>query len=251
MSSRFRALNGTVAVAVVATLAIASVPPEKLTESVNSASVSDARLAGPTLRLEVVDAMTGKPIPARFSLTIDGAAYYPEKLNPHGLRFVSIHESKKQKYVVTYARGTGVVEVELPPRSRSVRVAVAKGFEYLAETASRKIAGNGVVVKIALRRWTNLPKTGWIAADEHVHYDRLDPAGDKDWLNMLAGDDLAAAHFMVLKGGKVPGVWAKQYDYGKQGEAFDGERLIRSGEEYRDSAQGRAHDALCALARMW
>ena len=106
------------------------------------------------------------------------------------------------------------------------------------QTCALPISGNEVAVEISLRRWTNLPKTGWIAADEHVHYDRLDPAGDKDWLDMLAGDDLAAAHFMVLKGGKVPGIWAKQYAYGKQGEAFDGERLIRSGEEYRDSAQG-------------
>ena len=238
MSSRFRALNGTVALAVVATLAIASATPEKPTGSVTSAAASDDRSAVPTLKLEVVDAITGKPTPARFSLTIDGAVYYPEKLNSHGLRFVSIHESKQQTYVVTYARGTGVVEVELPLGSRSVQVAVAKGFEYLAESTTRKIAGNEVAVEISLRRWTNLPKTGWIAADEHVHYDRLDPAGDKDWLDMLAGDDLAAAHFMVLKGGKVPGIWAKQYAYGKQGEAFDGERLIRSGEEYRDSAQG-------------
>ena len=238
MSSRFRALSGTLAVAVVATLAIASTRPENPSESAASASVSEDRSAGATLKLEVVDAVTGKPISARFSLIVDGAAYFPETLSPHGLRFVSIHESKKQKYVVTYARGTGVVEVKLPPKSQTIRVAVAKGFEYLAETATRKIVGNQVKVKVALRRWTNLPKTGWVAADEHVHYDRLDRAGDKDWLDMLAGDDLAAAHFMVLKGCKVPGIWATQYAYGKEGEAFDGERLIRSGEEYRDSAQG-------------
>jgi hypothetical protein len=238
MSSRFRMLNGTVAVAIVATLAIASAPSKKSVEPATSALLTNDRSPGLTLKLQVVDATTGKSIPARFSLMIDDTAYYPEKLNSHGLRFVSIHEAKKQKYVVTYARGTGVVEIELPPESRTVHVAVAKGFEYLAKTATRKIVGNEVLVKIAMRRWTNLPKTGWIAADEHVHYDRLEPAGDKDWLNMLAGDDLAAAHFMVLKGGKVPGIWAKQYAYGKQGEAFDGKRLIRSGEEYRDSAQG-------------
>lgn len=238
MSPRYRAINGTIAVVVVATLAIASARPDRETESARSGRASDARFAGTTLRLEVSDAGTGKPTAARFSLTVDGTAFYPEKLNSHGLRFVSIHEAKEQKYVVTYARGTGVVRVGLPPKSESVRVAVAKGFEYLPVTATRKVTGDEVVVKIALRRWTDLSKSGWIAADEHVHYDRLDPAGDNDWLTMLAGDDLAAAHFMVLKGGKVPGIWAKQYAYGKQGEAFDGQRLIRSGEEFRDSAQG-------------
>jgi hypothetical protein len=91
---------------------------------------------------------------------------------------------------------------------------------------------------VSLERWADVGADGWFPAEEHLHYDRLDPAHDADWLTMLAGDDLAQAHFLVLKGGNLPGVWATQFAYGAAGEAFDGERLIRPGEEYRDTIQG-------------
>ncbi len=55
---------------------------------------------------------------------------------------------------------------------------------------------------------------------------------------MLEADGLSHAFFMILKGGKVPGVWAEQYAYGEEGEASDGQRRLVSGEEYRDSAMG-------------
>ena len=75
-------------------------------------------------------------------------------------------------------------------------------------------------------------------ADEHLHYDRIDPRHDADWLDIMAADGLTHGHFMVLKGGNLPGVWAKQYAYGKEGQATDGKRLIVPGEEFRDSRQG-------------
>ncbi len=196
------------------------------------------KTAGPTLQLQIVDAVTRKPTAARFSLIVDGKNFVPEALNAHGLKFTSVHESKKQIAELTYARGSGVVELELPADAKNVAVRVAKGFEYLPVAETRQVDGKTLRVDVSLRRWNDLAKQGWVATDAHVHYDRADRSGDRDWLTMLAGDDLQQAHFMVLKGGKVPGLWARQYAYGKAGEAFDGERLIRSGEEYRDSAQG-------------
>ena len=194
--------------------------------------------AQPILRLAITNDSGGQFTPARFSLIVDGRPYFPEKLNSHGLRFKSVHEAKKQTYVVLYSRGTGSVELSLPRGAKRIRVAVAKGFEFRPASQNHDVNNGIVVVNVALRRWTNQPDQGWSAADAHVHYDRLNRAGDRDWLTMLAGDGLTQAHFMVLKGGKVPGIWARQYEYGINGEASDGERLIRSGEEYRDSAQG-------------
>ncbi len=83
-------------------------------------------------------------------------------------------------------------------------------------------------------RWINLQAEGWHAADEHLHYERTDPRHDNDWLTMLDADGLSHAHFLVLRGGNLPGIWAQQFAYGKAGEATDGKRLIRPGEEYRD-----------------
>jgi hypothetical protein len=207
-------------------------------DEVVASSVLPNSAASPKLVLNILDNKTGKPATARFSLHIDGTPFYPETLNKHGLRFVSVHESKKQTYVVTYSRGIGPVEVELPPDAKQIEIHAARGFEYFPVSTQRTISGKKVIVNLKLRRWTDQLSQGWAAAEEHLHYDRLTQAGDKDWLTMLDGDGLTHAHFMVLKGGKVSGIWAQQYAYGKQGEASDGERMIRSGEEYRDSAQG-------------
>jgi hypothetical protein len=129
----------------------------------------------------------------------------------------------------------------LPPDAKRVRVFAAKGFEWLPVENTKDVTGGSVEMTLELERWADLSQEGWLPADEHVHYDRLNEAGDRDWLTMLAGDGLSHAHFMVLKGGKVPGIWARQYAYGAEGEASDGVRLIRSGEEYRDSAQGHVN----------
>ncbi len=192
----------------------------------------------PRLILSITDAATGQPTAARFSLRIDGRDYVPEALGSHGLRFVSVHQGKKQRFVVLYARGSGRVEIPLPEDGQQITVAVAKGFEYLPTQVSVTRGDSVTQVDVPLRRWANMAAEGWKAADAHLHYERLDPNNDPDWLTMLAADDLSHGHFMVLKGGNLPGVWAQQFAYGPAGEAGDGQRLIRPGEEYRDGYQG-------------
>jgi hypothetical protein len=190
------------------------------------------------LILSIVEGQTGKPAAARFSLKVDGKEYIPESLGSHGLRFVSIHEGKKQRMVACYSQGTGTVEVPLPPDVRSGIVTAVKGFEHLPIEQGFTVRKGLARVTLRLERWSDLRDRGWLPAEEHLHYDRLDAAHDADWLTLLAGDDLVHAHFLVLKGGNLPGIWARQFAYGTAGEGTDGQRLIRPGEEYRDSVQG-------------
>lgn len=190
------------------------------------------------LKLCALEQETGLPTSARFSLVVDGKEFIPEALGAGGLRFVSIHTGKKQKFVALYARGLGEVEVLLPPGSQSGTVRLAKGLEYLPAEVPFKVSGVTTTVTAKLHRWTDIRSKGWLPAEEHLHYDRTEPAYNKDWLTILAGDDLAYGHFLVLKGGNLPGIWASQYAYGEQGQASDGLRLICPGEEYRDSMQG-------------
>jgi len=192
----------------------------------------------PLLRLDIVDAASGKSMPARFSLVVDGVPYYPLQVSTNGLRFVSIHEAKRQVLTVTYSRGSGPVEVRLPPTARNVEVHATKGFEFRPTLITREVSGPTIDVKVPLVRWTNLATQGWAAADAQVHFDRLNRAEDRDWFAMMAADDLTHLHFMMLKGGKVPGEWARQYAYGRAGDANDGARLLTAGEEYRDNFQG-------------
>ncbi len=203
---------------------------------------------GAFLNLRVLDADSGQPVAARFTLSVNGTEYVPPAVGRHGLRFVSIHQRRRQQFVATYSRGTGDVLVPLAAHARSGTVTVAKGFEYHPVTARFDLQSSIATVEIRLARWIDLQGEGWHAADEHLHYERTDPRHDGDWLTMLDADGLSHAHFLVLKGGNLPGIWAQQFAYGKRGEATDGKRLIRAGEEYRDSTQG--HINLLGIGRV-
>ncbi len=192
----------------------------------------------PRLVLHIVDDATGNPTAARFTVTVDGIPHEPRWIGPHGVRFASVHVSKRQSQIVTYSRGTGPVWIPLASQATSVQVHAAKGLDYLPVSAEAQIEGDSAMITLRMRRWNDLYDNGWRAADAHLHYDRVDPGGDRDWFAMMAGDNLHHAQFMVLKGGMVPGVWASQFAYGPGGEASAGGRTIVAGEEYRDRLQG-------------
>jgi hypothetical protein len=200
------------------------------------------------LRLQVQESESNQLIAARFTLTVDGRDYVPEQLGEHGLRFVSRHQRKRNRFVVTYARGSGEVLIPLPEGAVRGTVTATKGFEFVAATVSFEVRDGRAGVQVALRRWIDLQAEGWHAADEHLHYERTDPAHDSDWLTILDADGLSHAHFLVLKGGNLDGVWADQFAYGPKGEANDGQRLITPGEEYRDTQQG--HINLLGIAEV-
>ncbi|MGH8021223.1 MAG: hypothetical protein ACREIA_23680 [Opitutaceae bacterium] len=159
----------------------------------------------PRLVLDIRDEGDGRWTPARFSLLVDGKEYYPDELNTNGLLFTSVHKSRQQLQTITYARGTGPVELALPKETRRVEVRVAKGVEYFPVTVTRDVTSPVTSVAASLERWANLGADGWFAADEHAHYDRLAPEANRDWFTMLAADDLSHVHFMMAKGGQVPG----------------------------------------------
>ena len=231
-------MNGLAAIAIrlVAASAIALLALTTTTRS--QSDLNGETEWGPHALLSVLDADSGERVAARFSVTVDGDTHEPRWVGPHGIRFPSVHLSKRQVRIVTYARGTGPVRISLPPGARQVRVDAAKGLDYLPASARGVVAGARLDLTLRLRRWNHLRSEGWHPADAHLHYDRIDPGGDRDWLAMMAGDDIDHAQFMVLKGGMVPGVWAEQFAYGNAGETRAGPRTIVAGEEYRDRLQG-------------
>lgn len=204
--------------------------------------------AGYRLILSIVDSTTGKPIAARFGFEVDGRPYVPAALNKHGIRFVSIHTSKKQRATVLYSRGTGAVELALPKGARQGELFVTKGYEFLTQQIPFEISDSTTTITVRLTRWSKLRQQGWISTEEHLHYERTDPVHDADWLTILRAEGLVHAHFMVLKGGNLPGIWAQQYAYGKKGQGTDGTRLLVPGEEFRGRKQG--HINLLGLGKV-
>jgi len=202
----------------------------------------------PCLQLSILDAETGRPTPARFSIVVDGETYTPDQLGPGGIVFETIHTSKRQRFKALYSRGTGPVQVPLPPGARSGSVIVVKGFDYRVVSVDFQQVGGNASLQVELSRWNDLHRKGWISADAHLHYERHAKQYDRDWLTLLAAEGLDQGHFMMVLGGNLPGIWAEQYAYGSEGEATDGHRLLTAGEEYRDSLQG--HINLLGLGKI-
>lgn len=193
---------------------------------------------GPKLILDIRELPTGQSSAARFSLEVDGLPHTPDWVDEKGILFTSIHLRGNNRSSVQFSKGIGPVRVSVPKGAKTLSVSVAKGFEYLPAKKTVQIQGEETKVSIGLKRWVNLKNDGWIAIDEHLHFDRLDPEDDKLWFSMFEADGLAAGHFMVLKGGMTPGVWARQFKYGKEGRRTDGHRILIPGQEYRDTQQG-------------
>ena len=191
-----------------------------------------------TLQVSVLDANTGEPLNARLSFEINGDYWTPEEVNKNGIRFTSIHKSKQQRFTVIYALDPGPTTIAYPEGIKSLKITASRGFEYVSNTVGINIEEGSGILEILLMRWTDLRKAGWTAIEEHLHYDRLSPADDHRWLAMLDADGLDAGHFMILKGGMVPGIWSRQFAFGEAGRSSAGRQWLIPGQEYRDSAQG-------------
>ncbi len=191
----------------------------------------------------------GENAPARFSLEADGKPFVPESLNAAGIRFTSIHTSKKQRETVLFSRGTGPVRFQIPAETGELRIHVTKGYEFLPLT--RKIstpASDPVEITLTPQRWIDLAADDWSSSDPHLHYERTSPKRDADWAAMMAADGLHQGFFMVLKGGNLPGIWAEQFAYGADGARAAGKQLLVPGEEFRGTAQG--HNNLLGLGKV-
>lgn len=207
----------------------------------SAAAPAAATAAGPTLRVTVLDAATGAPTAARLGFVLNGRPWIPAAVGEGGLRFTAEHQQPHQSFTFVYALGREPVVVPLPAHSRGGRVLVTKGYEFLPTKADFTLSEGRAEVTVRLERWTNSRSEGWVAADEHIHFDRTDPSHDADWLALLAGDDLDIGHFLLARGTNVPGLWGTQYAFGPAGEARGESRLIRPGEEYRDGEQGHVN----------
>jgi hypothetical protein len=202
---------------------------------------------GRPLKIRVIDSSTGDPLPARVSFQLDGVDYVPEYVNEHGIRFTSIHKRSQHFFTAVYALKSGILEVGVSDDAKSVSVTATHGFEYIPKSLGAVISDETPLLELNLERWSDLKENGWIAIDEHLHFDRLDPEDDRLWVAMLEADGLNSGHFMVLKGGMTPGIWSRQYAFGKDGRAITETQSIIPGQEYRDSAQG--HINLLGLNR--
>ena len=202
----------------------------------------------PVIELEIRDRQTGARLPARFSIEIDGKPWVPEALNEHGVRFTSIHNSKKQRETILFSRGTGPVRFAVPDTATKLTVHAVRGLQFRPVTIDLESSGGVTAATVHLERFADLEAEGWSVSDAHLHYERRNPDHDADWLTMLDADGLNQGFFMVLIGGNFRDRWAQQHGYGPDGEAKNMRQLLVSGEEFRGPMQG--HNNLLGLSEV-
>lgn len=143
------------ALAVVGVLAIgggASATPQKAREI--------------TLRGTVTDADTGKPIACRLYLQgADGTWHFPRSI---GGEAVEYKRKASDKLVEMHACLTAhPFEVSLPPGKYTLTA--EHGKEYLTTTLTFEHSENAKPLRVALKRWIDMPARGWYSADTHSH----------------------------------------------------------------------------------
>lgn len=115
------------------------------------------------LQGDVVDAVTGEPIPCR--LYVEGP-----KGSWHVVESASAVPYEKQRGGVTEIHTTlsaAPFKVDLPPGE--YRVTAKHGKEWISATETVRLEDGPVRVRLKLRRWIDMAERGWYSGDTHVH----------------------------------------------------------------------------------
>ena len=125
---------------------------------------------GSTLRGQVVDADTGKPLPCRLSIQGgDGAYYVARSAAREGsavpyFKQVASHKASVEHHVTLSAHP---FEAELP--AGTYTVTVHHGKEYHPESRTIEVEAAGASAVFKLRRWIDMASRGWYSGETHVH----------------------------------------------------------------------------------
>ncbi|HET7598717.1 MAG TPA: CehA/McbA family metallohydrolase [Gemmatimonadales bacterium] len=156
------------------------------------------------LRIETIDAATGRAVRARLSVTgPDGRGWAPDDAWRHA---DDGFDRRERRFEYTYFHAAGRSELSLPAGEFTVEA--TRGPEYAAARSTVAIAaGSTRVLRMRLRRIDDLAARGWWSADLHVHLNyggnyRSDPARLRA---MAEAEDLhLVENLIVNKEGRVP-----------------------------------------------
>jgi hypothetical protein len=140
-----------------------------------------------TLRGEVVDAATGKPVPCRLYLrSADGRWHHAASDGGSALPYRKERDASLEVHTTLSAHP---FTAELPPGK--VTIVAERGKECLTETVEVDLAAGAPKVTVRLRRWTDLAARGWYSGDTHVH------RAPDELANLQAAEDLNVAFPLI------------------------------------------------------
>ena len=194
------------------------------------------------LRLTVVDRTTGKPTPARVSITgPDGRSYTPDDAWRHA---DDGFDRRQRPMEYGYFHSTGSSRVTVP--AAPLTLEVSRGPEYRVYRDTVSVTRDSSV-RVVLDRLANLPLTGWYSADLHVHMNyggayRNDPATLA--FQAQAEDVHLVENLIVNKEGRIPDIG---YFTGRPDPVSTAGTILVHDQEYHTSVWG--HTGLLGLER--
>ena len=170
------------------------------------------------VRLEVTDADSGRPLPARVGL-YDATGRLPlpsddavmvHRFADHVRRlWVSRRDAwPSESRQIFYVDGS--YEARVP--AGTYDVVVTHGPEYRAHRGTVEVsAGESALAAVALDRYADLPSQGWISGDAHIHLPR-DIVDDDAVLMQVAAEDIHVSNLLQMgniSGGSLSatGLW--------------------------------------------
>ncbi len=194
------------------------------------------------LSLTLVDAATGREVPARVSVTgPDGRGFAPDDAWRHADDGVD-HAEGRFEYGYFHSPGRSALTVPVG----EVTIEVTRGPEYRVARRVVQVSADSVVpVRIRLERLTDLAARGWWSGDLHVHMNygghyRTDPARLRA---MAEAEDLhVVENLIVNKEGRIPDLG---YFTGKPDPVSTSRVLIFHDQEFHTSVWG--HTGLLGL----
>jgi hypothetical protein len=121
-----------------------------------------------TLRGEVVDAATGKPLPCRVTIRgKDGAFHFAKSSGGSAIEYRKVSGTNRGSVENHVTLSAHPFTVDLP--AGTYTVTVQRGKEYLPETRTVEVGADGAKVDFKLRRWINMADRGWFSGETHVH----------------------------------------------------------------------------------
>ena len=224
------------------------------------------------VRIQLIDAATGKPVPAMVCITgaSDGAVRVPPdgRKNPAfnrvpeftgGISFspdrnwvgpvrrmTGKGDNRDRSYVYGMLRSvpywhdpamfqtSGDFSIQLP--EGRWKISVARGNEFVPVKEVFTTAGGSLEKKITLERWIDLPSEGWYSGDVHVHHPTTEKVHRDFLLEYAKAEDVHVVN--VLEQHHHGGVHSRQWGFGKKFRVEKDGRWLVAGQEAPSSTFG-------------
>ena len=195
------------------------------------------------LQLSVVDADSGRAVPARVGIyDATGRAPLPsehaipvnrftDEIRRHWLNRRTMWPSANRQAFYSY--GTYAAQLPVGP----YELAVTRGPEYRAWHGSFEVRKDETTeVTVKPERYDDLPGRGWYSGDSHVHLQR-EVVDDLAVWGQMAAEDIHVANLLEM--GNISGTYFQQPAWGKDGLfERDGYALVSGQEDPRTGHRG-------------